>query len=101
MIVKKRLIYQGFFAKGDAEDLRDFVGRLLEVKVMLEAMDQQQHDHRDPQLSLDRVGRGPKERLDVQVLLHPFEQQLDPPSLSIQQCDLSGRAVKVVTEEGQ
>src|SRR6185312_4327120 len=62
-------------------------------------MDQQQNNHGDPQLSFDRDGCGAEERFDVQVLLHPFEQQLDPPPFSVQQRDLSGGQLQFVAEE--
>jgi hypothetical protein len=88
-----------FFAKGHAQNLRNFVGGLAQVQKVLQTVDQQQHDDRDPQLALDRVGRGAEKRLDVQVLLHPLEQQLDPPPFSVQQRDLSGGQLQFVGEE--
>ena len=62
-----------------AEDLRDFVGRLSQSVPLPEPMDHHIHHHRDPQLRLDGVGGRAEERLDVQMLLHPLEQQFDLP----------------------
>jgi len=46
--------------------------------------DQHVSADRDPDLRLDRVLVGAIKRLDAQVLLDPFEKQLDLPALSIQ-----------------
>ena len=46
----------------------------------------------NPYLCEDCILRRPIERLDVQVLLDPFEERLDGPALSVQFCN--GNCVK-------
>jgi hypothetical protein len=101
MIVEERLVYQGFFAKCDAQNLCYFVGRLRQAQSMLEAMNQNQHDYRDPQLRLHGVGRGAEKRLDMQMLFHPFEQKFDEPAFAIEQRDLPGGKQKMIGQERQ
>jgi len=54
---------------------------------------------RDPDLRLDRVLVGAIKRLDAQVLLDPFEKQLDLPALAIQICDQLGFEGEVVGQK--
>jgi hypothetical protein len=95
------LIYRGFLEGHDAEDLHDFVGCLMESMAMLQQVNQHVHDYRDPELGLDGVGCCAEERLDVQVLLHPLEQQFDLPSLAIQQRDRQRVQRQVIGQERQ
>ena len=37
----------------------------------------------NPNLGFDRIGAGPEEMLDAQVLFDPFEEQLDTPAAFI------------------
>ena len=54
---------------------------------------------RDPDLRLDRVLVGAIKRLDAQVLLDPFEEQLDLPALAIQVCNQLGFEGEVVGQK--
>ena len=54
---------------------------------------------RDPDLRLDRVLVGAIKRLDAQVLLDPFEEQLDLPALAIQVCNQLGFEGEVVRQK--
>lgn len=65
--------------------------------------DRHKHINRDghPDLRLDRVGRGAEKLLDPQVLLDPFEEQLDPPAGAVQLGDGQRRELKVVGQKGK
>ncbi len=54
---------------------------------------------RDPDLRLDRVLARTKKRLDPQMLLDPFKEQFDLPSLVVQVCDQFGLERKVVGQK--
>ena len=54
---------------------------------------------RDPDLRLDRVLVGAIKRLDPQVLLDPFEKQLDLPALAVQVCNQLGFEGEVVGQK--
>src|SRR3546814_19086516 len=64
------------------------------------AHDGDQHVDRDgdPDLRLHRIGRSAEERLDAQVLLDPFEEQLDLPALEIQGADRRGGPGELIGE---
>ena len=99
--LRKQQIYRGFLENRHAEDLRNLVGRLTQLVSMLEYLNQHIHHHRNPQLRLDGIGSCAEESLDVQVLLHPFEEQLDLPSLAIQQRDRQRIERQVIGKERQ
>lgn len=80
----KQLIQGDPLEHGQAENLYHLVERGLQPQ----ALPDDGHEHvdrdRDPDLSLDRIFRGPEERFDPQVLLDPLEEQLDLPATAIQ-----------------
>ena len=53
----------------------------------------------NPDLRLDRVLVGAIKRLDAQVLLDPFEEQLDLPALAVQVCNQLGFEGEVVGQK--
>lgn len=53
----------------------------------------------DPDLRLDRILAGAQKRFDSQVLLDPFEEQLDLPTLSVQVCNQRGLEREVVGQK--
>ena len=61
--------------------------------------DQHVSADRDPNLRLDRVLVGAIKRLDAQVLLYPFEEQLDLPALAVQACNQLGFEAEVVGQK--
>ena len=61
--------------------------------------DQHVSADRDPDLRFDRVLVGAIKRLDAQVLLYPFEEQLDLPALAVQVCNQLGFEGKVVGQK--
>ena len=73
--------------------------------VQLQPLFDDRHEHIDrdghPDLRLDRVGRGAEKLLNPQVLLDPFEEQLDPPAGAVQLGDGQRRELKVVGQKGE
>ena len=63
--------------------------------------DAQQHkgDQSDVDLDAHSVFAAAEKAADLEVLLEPFEQQLDVPSLFVELCDLDGRALEVIGEQ--
>jgi len=57
--------------------------------------------HRDPDLRLHGVLAGAQKRLDAQVLLDPFEEQLDLPTAAAQLSDRQRRQGEVVCQKDQ
>ena len=53
----------------------------------------------DPDLRLDSILVGAIKRLDAQVLLDPFEKQLDLPALAVQVCNQLGLESEVVGQK--
>ena len=58
-----------------------------QMQTFLSNCDQHVGADRDPDLRFDRVLVGAIKRLDTQVLLDPFEEQLDLPALAVQVCN--------------
>ena len=55
----------------------------------------------DPYLRLDSIRGGAEERLDLQMLLDPLEEQLDLPAQTVELGDGEGGQREVVGEEDQ
>ena len=70
-----------------------------QMQAFLGNCDQHVCADRDPDLRLDRVLVGAIKRLDSQVLLDPFEKQLDLPALAIQICNQLGLESEVVGQK--
>ena len=69
------------------------------MQFFLDDCDQYIGRYSDPDLGLDRVLAGAEERLDAQVLLDPFEEQLDLPTLSVQRTNSQCGQRQVVGQE--
>jgi hypothetical protein len=63
--------------------------------------DAQQHEGDQRNINLDAHGifAAPEKAADFEVLLEPFEQQLDIPALLIELGDLGGRPLEVVGQQ--
>jgi len=70
-----------------------------QMQAFLSNCDQHVSADRDPDLRFDRVLVGAIKRLDAQVLLDPFEEQLDLPALAIQVCNQLGFEGEVVGQK--
>lgn len=72
-----------------------------QFQTFFEYRDQHVSADRDPNLRLDCVLAGAHKGIDPKVLLDPFEEQLDLPSLSIECGNHLGAERKVVGQKGQ
>ena len=70
-----------------------------QMQTFLSNCDQHVSADRDPDLRFDRVLVGAIKRLDAQVLLYPFEEQLDLPALAVQVCNQLGFEGEVVGQK--
>ena len=62
--------------------------RTAQLGLEIEERYQQIHAQGNPELSEHRVGRSTQKRLDLQVLLDPFEKLFDLPAFFVNICDL-------------
>jgi len=63
---------------------------------------QDQHGYeRCPDLRLDRIGVGPEERFDLQVLFDRFKKQFHFPPVLVNQSNRFGGKAEIVREEGK
>ena len=69
------------------------------MEAFLEDGDEDVDAHGDPNLGLHGILRGAVERLDAQVLLDPFEEQLHTPSRLVEEGDDPRAKEEVVGEE--
>jgi hypothetical protein len=74
--------------------VRPFLG--LQGEALLDDGDGTVDRYRDPDLRLHRILRNADEALDAQMLLDPFEKQLNLPATAIQLGDRGGREAEVV-----
>ena len=96
---RKYLVHINVVEKRDAENLQDFD----EFAVNIEFLFHDGHEHvyadGDPDLCGEGVERRAEERLDAQVLLDPFEEQLDLPAVLVKVGDGERREREVVGEK--
>jgi len=78
------------------DDLLETQGRLAQE---LDVGQHQIDTHRDPYLGHDSVFTGAHEGLDLEVLLDPFEEQLDLPAGLVDLSDRGGGQSEVVGQE--
>ena len=74
---------------------------MIQFQTLFDDGDQHVRGDRSPYLRLDRVFGCPKERLDTQMLLDPFEEQLDLPALFVKCANSQRRKRHVVRQELQ
>ena len=90
-----------FLEKRCGENLQNCVKRVLETELFFENGDEQIDGHGYPDLNLHAVGRSPKETLDAQVLLDPFEKKLDLPSATISFGNTQRRQKEIIGEKDE
>ena len=73
---------------------------MRQLETLLHDGDQHVGGDRDPCLCLHRVLAGAEKCLDAQVLLDPFEEELDLPTLPVQLRDKFRLQREVVRQEG-
>lgn len=90
-----------FLKSVDAQYLEDPGKTLVDLEGLFENGHKQVGAHGDPDLCLDGVVAGAEEGLDAQVLLDPFEEQLDLPSALVNACHSQCWQGEVVREKDQ
>ena len=98
---RKSLVYWGFLEKRDAQDLQDFVQRMLHIQLLANDRHEDVNADRNPDLGLHCVLRSPIKRLDPQMLLDPSKKQLDLPTTSVNVRNCQCGQVEVVAQEHQ
>ena len=68
---------------------------------LVQDLEQQAGDQRHVDLDAHGILAAPPEAADLEVLLEPFEQQLDLPALLVEPGDLGGRASQIVSQESE
>lgn len=101
IILRKHLNQRHFFEQRDAENLQNRVEFPVERQALANDSHQDVHGDGCPDLRLDRVLGNSVEGFDAQVLLDPFEEQLDLPAALVQLRNGEGRQGKIVGEKNQ
>src|SRR3954462_3189827 len=71
------------------------------MKTLFDDGDQQVDGDCDPDLRLHRILGGAEERLDAEMLLDPFEEELHPPSTLVERANGCRRKLEVIRQEDQ
>ena len=95
------LIYRRFLEEIDFEKEQKSVHTNRHVHLLLHNRHQEVGADGDPDLGLDRVLRGAEKRLDAEVALDPFEEQLHLPAAAIDVGHRLGGDKKVVGYEDE
>ena len=66
---------------------------------LMQDAQQQKSDQRDIDLGAHGVVAAAEKAADLEVLLEPFEQQLDLPALLVELCDVGGGALEIVGDQ--
>ena len=98
---QERSLKRHLFEYCHRKDLKQCVERCLQAQPLPDDRDQHVDRHRDPDLRLHGVLRGPVESLDAQVLLDPLEEQLHLPAALVESTDRQRRQRRLVGEEDQ
>ena len=101
IIALKHKLDRGFLKKRGGEDLRNRVKGMREHELFFDDGNQDVNGHSNPNLGLHTVGRGAEETLDAQMLLDPFEEQLDLPSLFVERRDCESGEQEIVGQKDE
>jgi hypothetical protein len=80
-------------------DASEFKQRFAKFCLKFDVGEQEIVDQRDPHLRQYRVVRSTHERFDLEMLLDPFEKDLDLPAFFVDECDRCGGQLPVVREK--
>ena len=83
----------------ELEQAQDGLQRQADPHEELEGGEQEREAERDPDLCEDGVARGAEAAPDREILLEPFEEQLDLPALLVDVGDDVGRQIEDAGEE--
>ena len=87
------------FEQVELQQAQDLLHTEFELAHEPDIGDQQIHAHGHPDLGQYGVARGAEEGFDFQVLLDPFEEQLDLPAILVDRRDGFGRQAEAIGEE--
>ena len=82
--------------QGTAQDTHDLHDGASKFEVVLNDSDETVCDDGNMDLYTHRIVALSPERLDLEVLLDPFEKQLDLPPVLVKECDVLGSKIEVV-----
>ena len=85
--------------QGHLQDLQHFVGGTLDLHSSAHDGDKAEGGHRDGQLDAHGVLGSSPELPDPEVLLQPFEEELDLPPVPVESCHLHGGEREGVRQE--
>ena len=100
-VVKEEFFNPIFCKQRAAKDSHDLHNRAIEFEVMFDDSDKTVGNDGHMDLDADGILRFAPKGLDSEVLLNPFEEELDLPSVAIQECDIPGREVEVIGVVGK
>ena len=83
----------------DAQDLQNAVEALFRLELFFQNRHQDINTNGNPDLRFHRIFAGAIKVLDPQMLLNPLKEQLDLPTLLIEQSNRQGRKHKVIGEK--
>ena len=99
--MENSLAYRIFQKHVHAYNLQDPAQVFVDSMHLIETGHHEVNADRDPDLGLHGIGAGAVEGFDPQVLLDPFEEQLDMPPALVDGCDGQRGQFEVVGEESQ
>ena len=100
-VVKEEFINPIFCKQRAAKDSHDLHNRAIEFEVMFDDSDKTVGNDGHMDLDADGILRFAPKGLDSEVLLNPFEEEFDLPSVAIQECDILGREIEVIGVVGK
>ena len=100
-IICKQLIERDFLEDVDAQNLQYSAQTFVNSMNLIETGYHEVNTDSDPDLGAYGVLRGAEEGFDAQVLLDPFEEQVDLPTAFVYGCDSKGRQFEVIGEKDQ
>ncbi len=99
--VKEEFLGRVFGMQRATKDAHDLNNRSVELDVVLDDSHEAVGDDDHMYLNADNVLRFVTKGLDSEVLLNPFKEEFDLPSISVQTGDILGRHVEVVGVVGK
>ena len=90
-----------FLKRVNTQKLQSSVQGSRQVQFLVNDGHHQVNAHRDPDLSLHRIGARPIVMLDAQMAFDPAEEQLDPPSQAIECGDSQSGDAQVVCKKDE
>ena len=99
--LRKCLCHRHFLEEGDGENLEQSVEGGVQGKALLDDCDENIDRNRDPDLGFHGIVGGAVELLDPQMLLDPFEEQLDLSTAFVESADRGRGQCELVGEKHQ